>query len=311
MSSYTLFTLGNDAVLEWLIPFFNSLRSLNNKVEVRVIPFDSELTQLKKLESVFDFEIIEHKALNELENIGAAFWDGNVISGKTWRKLACFTQNEDPFIFLDSDIVFNEDPDILYEVYEKSQSEFMCFDIDETQVYKKGSFRDEMKRKYNAVSFNSGGFISKGGLFNLEQIKEKASEIYEKKAFFLGWGDQTFINYLVDTSLEEVKIFAEESDEHSSSTWAKNKIAYRAEKAIIQGKIMPFIHWAGFDINQFMPSRDIYLKWRLYGSFSEDRERVYQALYRGIFGKKILKVIGNKLIPQFLKNKLRDLLYRS
>ena len=309
MNKYTIFTLGNDVVLDWLIGFFNSLRSINTTVKVKVIPFDDRIAKLKNLRESFDFEIVEHSSLQDLEEIGTRFWDGNIMSGKTWRKLACFTVQDDPFIFMDSDIVFTENPDTLYDIYASSDSAFMCFDIDETQVYKRGLLRDFMKQKYNSRSFNSGCFISKGSTFSIDEIREVASGAYSKKKDFLGWGDQTFINYLLDTSEINVSVFSEVDKSYSPSTWAKNSIIDKEGKVFTKGKPMPFIHWAGYDIGFFMPSKSVYQEWRLHGAFKKDTREVRLRFLRSLFSIQLIKLLLKNLVPQGIKNYLKNRKY--
>jgi lipopolysaccharide biosynthesis glycosyltransferase len=261
-----IYCLANDAVLDWTIAFFESLRTYEPNCRLIVIPFDDRISKLSQLAQKYNLEFFPNSEniLEKLDDLGAVFNPKRGNNIHMFRKLAIFFGPLEHFLFLDSDIVVLSKLNELFEAYFASQNEFMYYKGETFDpVYKPGEFREKMIAEYSANGFNSGSFISSKGIFSLEDFFEISKQVTLLKEHFASYGEQSFLNYCVDIKRLKTKAFIDEIPD-LASCWAKfEPIEKKGDKYSLFSKRLLFIHWAGFKPNTFMPNRKIFLDFRL------------------------------------------------
>jgi len=268
-----IYCLGNDKVLDWLIAFFESLRTYEPDRRLIIIPFDNNIDKLSKLSGRYDFEFLQDNTLEELDAIGSTINPGKYSDSHMFRKFASFWGPLEHFLFLDSDIVVLGKLDELFDAYFISKCDFMHYDTSVNYVYKTGTFREQMIRKYSSKGFNSGCFLSSKGILNLDDVRKAAEEALSIKEHFAIGGEQPFFNYCIDTKRLKTATFFDFVPDLCKWTWANQKPIKLAEDAyrLMEsqnpefGKRLPFIHWSGILSSPFMPNQKIFLHYRLKG----------------------------------------------
>lgn len=266
-----VYCLANDKVLDWMIAFLESLRYYEPKRELIIIPFDDDTALLSKLSEKYNFTFLQDETLPELDKLGMHV-DPNDrgFPIHPFRKFASFWGPFEHFIFLDADIVVLSQLDEIFETYLRSNLDFIYFDCNINRAYKEGNFREEMIEKHAAAGFNSGAFVSSKRIFSMKEIQEFAENATSIRDNFVSRYEQSFLNYCVDSKGLKKNRYCNLSLSAPCSYWAKlSPIKHTNGEYRIQshknkdfGKILAFLHWAGFENEPMMPNRRIYLKFR-------------------------------------------------
>jgi len=259
-----IYCLANDQVLEWMIPFLESLRAYEPECPLYVIPFNDNISQLSKISQKYNFNFYRDINLELLDGVGAKVRGIDDIHNHRFRIFSIFWGPLEHFIFLDSDIIVLDSLQELFRTYINSELEFMyyyrgIFD----QVYKEGEFRDKMIREHRANGFNAGSFLSSRGAFSLDDIQELAEQAATIRQHFAdNCIVQPFVNYCVDIKGLKTQAITEAIPDLGSE-WAKFKIEFADNTHKVNGKRILYTHWAGFGHGPNMPNRDLFLKYRL------------------------------------------------
>src|SRR5262249_16853616 len=166
----------------------------------------------------------------------------------------------------------------------QSGADFIYFDTSVEYVYADLEFRDYMQREFGSRGFAAGSFVSAKGLICIDELsavcrnKESTKQLLQPKA-----GDKPFFNYLIDIKRINVSAACEIAPE-LAPTWAGHPMDKRAgwlarisrRPVTSDGKIVPFLHWAGFECDRHMPNLDFYLRFRLQAEQSWSSRRSFR-----------------------------------
>jgi lipopolysaccharide biosynthesis glycosyltransferase len=262
-----IYCLANDKVLEWMLPFLESVRTYEPDCPLYIVPFNDDISRLAQLAEKYNFQFYSPSSLEILDEVGAKVRGVRDIHNHRFRIFSIFWGELDHFLFLDSDIIVLSQLDELFKVYLDSDYQFMPYYKGiHDQVYKEGEFRQKMLREYTANGFNAGSFLSSKGVFSLEDIEELAEEAAQIRQYFAdNCIVQPFVNYCVDRKRLKTQAIAD-SMPNLASEWAKFDIEYVNNSYQINGKKVLYTHWAGFGHNPSMPNRQIFLDYRLKNS---------------------------------------------
>lgn len=297
-----VYCLANDKVLDWFIAFAHSLRYYNPDISVTIIPFDDNIAALSKVASKYKFHIIKDDSLKEFDQIGEFICRGNYVAAHAFRKLKAFQGPYENFLFLDSDVVVLSALESLFDYYQKRRHSFVYFDKDMDMVYEPGPFRQKMIGEYSAKGFNTGAFISSKGLIDITFVQEMAQDALPIKEYFNPFTlEQPFLNYCIDRKRPHILNSIDLIPGIASSIWANsNEVSasqdvskfYRKETS--NGKWCPFIHWAGYSVNYYMPHWRIYYYWRSHNTPLLTRLKLVEVACEDVF-RNMVTPARNKL----------------
>lgn len=139
-----VYTLANDAVIDWLIALLESLRSdpANATLPVTVIPYDHRVERTRALQADYRFEVLQDDALTVLDRLGAKVSRPDRALLPDLRKFAAFWGPYEQFVYLDADIVVVEDIRRLLETARAPGADLIYFDHDIRQVYREDRVAD-------------------------------------------------------------------------------------------------------------------------------------------------------------------------
>jgi hypothetical protein len=298
-----VYTLANDVVIEWFQAFVRSFRRSNPTLPLTVIPYDKSISQLQGLTKEYQFTIMEESECSRFNALEAVVMDQNQKAAM-FRKWACFYGSYADFIFLDSDIIVTSSFDEILDAFSAASYDFLYFDVNFTVVYTpEGAL--EMAAKYGSVGFNAGAFISRKGIIGYNEllaISQKAAGDRDK--FILEQGDQPFLNYAFDITRRRTARINQVLPKFASYAWARQPFTYdwKTNTAIDgEGKIMPFIHWAGC-VYPTMVRPEVFLMHRTNGLALPARIRYDVGFYFFRYRAYLLKAQSywRKVIFQFL-----------
>lgn len=281
-SEHGVYTLANDAVIEWFQAFIRSFRRTNPNLPLTVIPYDENISRLRSLREEFHFEIMDSTKCRHYNVLADKV---KVSQAGCFRKFASFFGPYPEFLFLDADIATLIPLDRLFDAFSKSSAQFVYFDTSMGACYEP-RLAAVMVPEYGSPAYNSGAFFSRRGVLSDAEIfaaADKATTVCED--FSIG-GEQPFLNYVTDISRLRYADVSSLAPDLGVVIWARQPFTYDSstDTAInADGKPMPFIHWAGCG-HPLMVRPQIYLRHRTYGlSFPERigyRARFYFTRYK-------------------------------
>jgi len=266
-----IYILANDCVLEYAKALFRSLRHHNPDIPAFIIPFDHRMEAITKEAQAFNIGIYDAPYLRELDAMASECFGEAGIGMHMFRRLAAYWGPLETFFYIDVDIVLLDDPAKILNAFAQADCDFLSFDNDETRVYCPGPLRDRMQQECGSKSFNSGAYVSRRGLFDLAAIERLGREAKEIRQQFAIYGDQSFINYIVDVSGLRQRRLPEIDSKYPDKEWSDQAPiawkdgAYRPldSKSPDYGKALPFIHWAGHGQRDNFPNRHLFYHFRL------------------------------------------------
>lgn len=308
--------LANDSVYDWVIAFLESFREFNPCLKLYLIPFDKNYTKIQKLSNQFSFDIFEECELfNRLEIIGKQLEIGYTDTGKYWfRRFASFWGLLDKFIYLDSRIIILNNLEPLINSLDKFKCDFIHFEGGLDQVYNPGFLRESLVLDKKAQGFNSGKWIARKEIFDIEYLEEISFFIQKNRSNFNSRNtDQFFLNYLIHSTNIRYASIHDLMPNLSRLTWPAMPGGIYRENGIYKTwsynipdnhkKEMILVHWAGIRESPVMPQRNIYLRYRLK---SEPLITQLKLLLRDLLLKPVLslymQIKSNRLINMYYHN---------
>jgi hypothetical protein len=282
--SRAIYTLGNDAVFDWLVALCASIRRHDGHgVPIVLIPFDDRISRTRELQSRFGVRILEDERLTWLDDLGATLGKGRTAA-HAMRKLVVFLEPADQFIFLDADAVLLSSTRELFSALSESDAQFCFLDEDLDEVYRPGPFRDALVARTGARGFNTGIFGGASGLFTADDIEgyvESAGPLRDELVSRL---EQSFLNYMIDESGVRVASFRDLIPGLGGS-WAGLRLRRRPDGSLRIAdrrwteahpgcpETVKILHWAGYRLEPFMPYRSVYCDYRLDGATRATRAK--------------------------------------
>jgi hypothetical protein len=284
-----VYCLGNDRVAEWVGPFLASLRQQEPSLPVYMIPFDERVDEFRRLASDYGAKIYDPPALSELDAMGREIWPRRWASWRMFRKLAVFLGPLEHFLFLDSDVVVLEPVGRLIDQCAEREEDFVYFDADMDFAYRPGEFRERMKREFGAHGFSAGSFITSRDVLPWESIGRMVHEAAAfSDEFPPGVGDQPVLNYCVDVAGLSKARAAELFPDVAWTCFAGwpdlEVVPGPRVRARSDGRVAPFLHWAGDTVGPRMPHRDLF--------------KHFRSLHRRRSGRSPLRATWRRFLPQ-------------
>jgi hypothetical protein len=268
-----VYILGNDVVLEYAIALFRSLRHHSPAIPVRLLPYDNRLTKLRPWMDRYHIELHDDPDYAFYDRLGDDLWETVHLGHHMFRKFAAYAGPFDDFLYLDIDMAVLAPVETLLDSFRRSDAEFMTFDNDLDNVYKRTAWTAEMDRTGRTRGFNAGAFLSKRGLFTRPELLALLADAKRLRDNFVYQYDQPFFNFAVDMKpLRQVRL-PEFDTTVPDKLWGDQvPILYRNNAWRLMtpghrdhGKAEPLIHWAGHDGGDPFPNRHIFYHYRLMG----------------------------------------------
>jgi len=266
-----VYILGNDVVLEYAIALFRSLRHYSPDIPVRLIPYDARLDRLRPWMDRYRIELHSDPDYGFFDRLGDELWGQVHLGHHMFRKFAAFAGPFDDFIYLDIDIAVLAPVENLFDEFSRANAEFMTFDNDLDNVYRRTAWRDELERTGRTRGFNAGAFLAQRGHFTRPELRALLDDAKRQRDNFVYQYDQPFFNFAVDMKgLRQVRL-PEFNPAYPDKIWGDQFPILQRDAAWRlltpghrdAGKAEPLIHWAGHNGNDPFPNRHIFYHFRL------------------------------------------------
>jgi len=268
--SQGVYILGNDRIYPWAVAFLESFRHYNPDLPLRLIPFDEKSDRIKALAQQYGATIHEDEAAYQrLEQIGHLVGRDIVSFGHHWfRRLAAFWGPLDEFIYLDARIVVVSDLQPWLDARRRCGADLLYYDRAVDQVYLPCAWRDQLLINRRPAGFMSGLWVSRKGLFSLDDFEQLAKQSEEvTDGLNRRNSDQCFLNYCCDARQITYAPIYRVIPHLARMTWSRQPGLYRYKQSYFiwehggleHNKQMPVINWAGTKLSPAMPYAAIFL----------------------------------------------------
>ncbi|NEO93666.1 MAG: class I SAM-dependent methyltransferase [Moorea sp. SIO3G5] len=276
----------NDVVYDWAVAFLNSFRTFNPDLRLILIPFNEQCDRILKLQDNYTFEVYTDPSFKKLEAIGQAFELGHTPTGKYWfRRYASFWGPLDLFMYLDARQVVLADLKPIIQALEDYNFDFLHFDCAINQVYEPGELRRKLLKKGKARGFLSGLWISKKGLFTIEEFDSLSTKALKVRYQLNPRNtDQAFINYCCDMKPVKYGHVSEVLGGICQNAWARQPGSIYQQDGkyylwdyggLDHKKQVILIHWAGYKLTDFVPYKLLLLSFRFKSNIFLDKLYIY------------------------------------
>ncbi len=272
-----VYCLANDVVYHWFAAFVRSLRLYAPQLPLIVVPFDSRMERVSALQKKFDFTLMEAATLKKYEAFGREFFPNNSVGANTFRKFSIFDGDFDRFLFFDADIVLMESPELYFDLDEKSACDLLYFESEPNAVFLPGELRKKVEAEGGSL-INTGAFLSRRNGLTWMDLQMHLAEGKKLEAQFAPTAEQPYFNYCLFQKKLRLCSVRELRSDLTSTVWAGEKAKIEADR--LQGKQLPFLHWAGYGASWDIPYRATYLHHRLRDASPTDCLRTLGYLLR-------------------------------
>lgn len=250
--------VGNDKIIDWLLPFLESYRATNASLPIYLIPYDENTAQTRRAAEIYGATFVEEEPI-EIDRLSQELYPGPFNTHRRrLRKLQALALPLDEVAYIDVDVIMFRDFSSLFGRLEAGTSEFIVASPSVEYVY--NSNRDKYPFLRDVVLFNDGFWITSNKFLKLsdfiEAIREDAATFHDvrKRGQLFA---QPLVNFVVHRRGLNVTLLSQCVENASHESFYKaSGVAFRDGKPVDpEGREIYFAHWAGAVM---LPSRRVF-----------------------------------------------------
>ena len=106
---YGIAIVGNDKIIDWLVPFLESYRETNASLPLYLIPYDDNVTRTRRVAEIYGAHFIEEEPV-EIDRLAKELYPGIFNTNcRRLRKLQALALDLDEVAYVDVDVVLFRD----------------------------------------------------------------------------------------------------------------------------------------------------------------------------------------------------------
>jgi hypothetical protein len=245
---YGIAIVGNDKIIDWLLPFLESYRATNAHLPLYLVPYDENVTQTRRAAEIYGAHFIE-EVPEAIDRLATELYPGPFNGNRRrLRKLQALALPLDEVAYVDVDVVLFRDFSPLFGRLEAGKTEFIVASPSFEYVY------NEKKANYpflrDALLFNDGFWITSSKYLTLdhfiETIRDDSKifhEVRKRGQLFA----QPLVNFVTHRRGVAITLLPHcvEGASHESFYKAPGVTFADGKPLDPDGKDIYFAHWAG------------------------------------------------------------------
>jgi hypothetical protein len=271
---YGIAIVGNDKIIDWLLPFLESYRATNAHLPIYLIPYDENVTLTRRAADAYGAHFVEETP-DEIDRLALELYPGFFNSHRRrLRKLHALALPLDEVAYVDVDVVLFRDLAPIFGKLEAGKTEFIVASPSLDYVY------NEKRANYaflrDAFLFNDGFWITSNTYLTLahfiDTIREDAEifhEVRKRGQLFA----QPLVNFVTHRRGLAISTLPDCVEKASAESFYRAKgITFEDGKPLDPwGAEIYFAHWAGATM---LPStRAFDAAWKDYSRLAWERFR--------------------------------------
>jgi hypothetical protein len=255
---YGMAIVGNDKIIDWLLPFLESYRATNAALPLYLIPYDDNIAQTRRAAQIYGARFIEDTS-PEIDKLAHELYPGIFNSNRRrLRKLQALALDLDEVAYVDVDVILFRDFSPIFGRLEAGKTEFIVASPSFEYVY------NERRSAYpflrDALLFNDGFWITSRKYLKLSDFIEtmaKDAEIFHDVRKRGQLFAQPLVNFVTHRRGVKISLLPHvvEGASHESFYQAPGITFADGKPLDPDGKEIYFAHWAGATA---LPARGVF-----------------------------------------------------
>jgi len=255
---YGIAIVGNDKIIDWLLPFLESYLATNSSLPLYLIPYDDNIAQTRRAADIYGATFIAVEP-TEIDKLSHELYPGVFNTHRRrLRKLQALALPLDEVAYVDVDVVLFRDFTPIFGRLEAGSREFIVASPSFEYVYNDN--RDKYPFLRDVLLFNDGFWVTSNKFLKLsdfiETIAQDAAifhDVRKRGQLFA----QPLVNFVVHRRGLKISLLPHCLDTASHESFYKAPgVTFRDGKPLDRdGKEIYFAHWAGATA---LPSRGVF-----------------------------------------------------
>jgi hypothetical protein len=255
---YGIAIVGNDKIIDWLLPFLESYRATNASLPLYLIPYDDNVSLTRRAAEIYGATFVEQEPV-EIDRLSQELYPGPFNAHRRrLRKLQALALPLDEVAYVDVDVLLFRDFTPIFGRLEAGQTEFIVASPSFEYVY--NAKKDNYPFLRDALLFNDGFWVTSNKFLELshfiDTIADDAAifhDVRKRGQLFA----QPLVNFVVHRRGLKVALLPNCVDNSSHESFYKAPgVTFKEGKPLDQdGKEIYFAHWAGATS---LPSRGVF-----------------------------------------------------
>ncbi len=245
---YGIAIVGNDKIIDWLLPFLESYRDTNSSLPIYLIPYDDNVAMTRRAAKIYGATYIDEEP-REIDKLSHELYPGFLNNNRRrLRKLQALALPLDEVAYVDVDVILFRDFTPLFGRLEAGKTEFIVASPSFDYVY------NDNRSKYpflnDVLLFNDGFWITSNKYLKLSDFTDTISEdaaifhdVRKRGQLFA----QPLVNFVTHRRGLKIELLPNVMPGASHESFYKAPgVTFKGGKPVdYEGKEIYFAHWAG------------------------------------------------------------------
>jgi len=255
---YGIAIVGNDKIIDWLLPFLESYLATNSSLPLYLIPYDDNIAQTRRAADIYGATFVSEEP-TEIDKLSHELYPGIFNNNRRrLRKLQALALPLDEVAYVDVDVVLFRDFTPLFGRLEAGSREFIVASPSFDYVYNDKRANYPFLR--DVLLFNDGFWVTSNKFLKLsdfiDTIRQDAAifhEVRKRGQLFA----QPLVNFVAHRRGLKISLLPHcvENASHESYYKAPGVTFQDGKPLDRDGKEIYFAHWAGATA---LPSRGVF-----------------------------------------------------
>jgi hypothetical protein len=255
---YGVAIVGNDKIIDWLLPFLESYRATNSGLPLYLIPYDDNIVQTRRAAELYGVHFVEEEP-TEIDRLAQELYPGIFNSSRRrLRKLQALALPLDEVAYVDVDVILFRDFAPIFGRLEVGETEFIVASPSFEYVY--NDRRDAYPFLSDVLLFNDGFWVTSNKYLKLSDFLDTMAndatifhDVRKRGQLFA----QPLVNFVTHRRGLKIALLPNvaENASHESFYKAPGVTFAQGKPLAPDGKEIYFAHWAGATA---LPSRGVF-----------------------------------------------------
>jgi hypothetical protein len=245
---YGIAIVGNDKIIDWLLPFLESYRDTNSSLPIYLIPYDDNIAQTRRAAEVYGAHFIS-EAPTEIDRLAEELYPGFFNTHRRrLRKLQALALDLDEVAYVDVDVILFRDFTPIFDKLEAGKTEFIVASPSFEYVY--NDRRSAYPFLKDVLLFNDGFWVTSNKYLKLSDFIETMArdaaifhDVRKRGQLFA----QPLVNFVTHRRGVKIALLPDVVPGASHESFYKAPgVTFENDKPLApDGKEIYFCHWAG------------------------------------------------------------------
>jgi hypothetical protein len=255
---YGVAIVGNDKIIDWLLPFLESYRETNAGLPLYLIPYDDNIELTRRAAAIYGATFVSEEP-TEIDRLSQELYPGIFNNNRRrLRKLQALALPLDEVAYVDVDVILFRDFRPIFGKLEGGKREFIVASPSFEYVYNDKRANYPFLR--DVLLFNDGFWVTSNRYLKLpdfiETIREDAAifhEVRKRGQLFA----QPLVNFVTHRRGVKIDLLPNVVENASHESFYKAPgVTFKNNRPVdYEGKEIYFAHWAGATA---LPARGVF-----------------------------------------------------